>query len=207
MMQLANVLIKVDFIILHMGGIMKGKFLASLVGLIFIGTLSALPSQIIVVRHAEKPDEGNELSTRGWERAEALAPNLLGNRELLKFGPPTILIAASPKKNDSSVRSIQTLEPLARALKIQLQEQFHANQYAELAQYVKENPALNGKVVIIAWPHEYIPSLVHALGVNPEPPKWSGMTFDRYWVITYQPDGSANFQDLPQRLLFGDSPQ
>ena len=186
---------------------MKKILLASLTsGLLFIESLLALPSQVIVMRHAEKPAVGNELSTRGWERAAALAPYLLRNHQLLKFGAPSVLIAAGQKRPTSSVRSIQTLQPLARALNIKVQTQFKPDQYEEMVQYVKDNPSFQGRVVAIAWEHHSLPALVHALGVNPQPPHWSGDVFDRLWVVTYLPDGSVDFQDIPQRLLFGDSP-
>ena len=44
---------------------MIGKFLAA--SLLIIGSLSALPSQVIVIRHAEKPEKGNQRSTRRWQ--------------------------------------------------------------------------------------------------------------------------------------------
>lgn len=37
-------------------------------------SLHAAPAQIIIIRHAEKPPEGNQLSIKGMERAAALIP-------------------------------------------------------------------------------------------------------------------------------------
>jgi hypothetical protein len=37
------------------------------------------------------------------------------------------------------------------------------------------------------------------------PAKWPGEVFDRTWVITFEPSGRALFQNLPQRLMYGDA--
>ena len=67
--------------------------------------------------------------------------------------------------------------PLARALNIQVHSQFQPEQYLEMVNFVRENPAFNGKVLVIAWEHHAIPALVRALGVNPEPPEmaWTNL--------------------------------
>jgi hypothetical protein len=52
--------------------------------------------------------------------------------------------------------------------------------------------------------HEHLPGLAAALGVHPEPPKWKASVFDRVWVLTPK-NGTTQMEDLPQRLLPGDS--
>src|SRR4051812_2923021 len=80
------------------------------------------PAQVIIIRHAEKPDDGNELSLRGEERAAALVPYFLKTGELLKFKTPVAIYAQRPKDADSSLRSIETVKPLADALHLKVKD-------------------------------------------------------------------------------------
>ena len=64
-------------------------------------------------------------------------------------------------------------------------------------------PEYDGKVVLICWSHKDIPGLATALGVA-NPPVWHGHVYDRLWIIKFK-DGKATLQDLPQRLMYGDS--
>ena len=95
------------------------------------------------------------------------------------------------------------MAPTARALRLPVGTPFAATDYAGLARVVLTNRAFDGKTVVICWVHDYIPQLAQALGVR-RPPTWSGNTFDRVWVITF--DGHrVVMQNLPQHLLPGDS--
>ena len=46
--------------------------------------------------------------------------------------------------------------------------------------------------------------ILMALGVG-NPPDWKGSVFDRVWVLTYTSGVVSSFQNLPQKLLYGDS--
>ena len=69
-----------------------------LISVVWVSRLSAEPAQVIIIRHAEKPDEGNELSLAGRERAAALAPYFLGETALLRFGPPVAIYVQRRRK-------------------------------------------------------------------------------------------------------------
>ena len=58
--------------------------------------------------------------------------------------------------------------------------------------------------MVVCWDHEHLSELAATLGVRPEPPKWKGSVFDRVWVLTPK-NGAMKMEDLPQRLLPGDS--
>jgi len=181
------------------------RTLILLLFLLSFQTVPAVPAQVILMRHAEKPLQGPELSLKGLERAAALVPFFLKNPQWLKFGPPAGLIAAAPKTSGSSIRSIQTLQPLACALDLDIVVQFNAEQYLEAAQYIRENPKFEERLVVVAWQHDALPLLARALGSGPEPKQWPRAVFDRLWVLTYRPEGVVEFQDIPQKLLFSDS--
>jgi len=169
----------------------------------------AHPAQIIIFRHAEKPDDTNNphLSPDGVQRANLL-PTLFEQGtplpELISNGPPAVIFAARPVKGSSSLRCIETARPLARALHRRLAIGFSAFQHATLARRLLISRAYRGKTVVICWPHDFIPMLAQELGVQ-NPPSWDGGTYDRIWVITYDDAGNAMLDDLPQHLLPGDS--
>ncbi len=156
------------------------------------------PDQVIIIRHAEKPEHGHDLTMKGRERAAALAPFFLGGEN----GTPVAIYARGPSNDHPSRRSVETVTPLAHELKLDVQT-CHRGGNTEMIKEILAKPEYDGKVVLICWSHKEIPGLATALGVA-NPPVWLGQVFDRLWIIKLK-DGKATLQDLPQRLLFGDS--
>jgi len=172
------------------------------------GALTAFsqPAQIILLRHAEKPDDETalHLSARGEQRARALADFLGKPNALTSNAPITALYATRVTRHAHSQRTGQTLAPLAKRMSLPVRTPYESEQYAFLARDILSNRAYQGKTVVICWTHHDMAELAEALGVLPKPPKWKDKTFDRLWII--HPGGhSAGFQDVPQRLLQGDS--
>lgn len=186
-------------------------------GSLIINPLEAFPAQIIIIRHAEKNTSnhtgshaekmGNNegLSLKGKERAAALVPYLLETPELITFNAPAAIYASIPPKPATSQRSLDTVRPLADLLKIAIRDTFESNDYKKMVEEIKKDSALSGKMVLICWEHTYIPEMARAFGAYQTPATWSASSFDRTWIITFQPSGKAIFQNLPQRLMFGDS--
>lgn len=167
----------------------------------------AVPAQVIIIRHGEKPATGDNLNVKGQERATALVPYFLNNPALTQYGTPVAIYAAGSHKN-ATTRPIQTCTPIAQALGIPVQATYTKKEYESLAQDILNNPQYSGKTVLICWEHKMIPFLTNALGVQPMPAPWPGKVFDRTLVITFKPNGQiASFQNLPQKLLYGDSAQ
>ncbi|MGO9108026.1 MAG: hypothetical protein ACLP9L_02225 [Thermoguttaceae bacterium] len=165
----------------------------------FVPSLAnAKPAQVIIIRHGEKPDQGDDLSLKGRERAAALVPFFVsGDKER-----PVAIYAQGPSNEHHSRRPMETVAPLARELKLEVKT-YHRNRYAEMVKEILARPEYDGKTVLICWHHKGIPDLATALGVV-APPDWTSQTFDRLWIIRLK-DGKAILQDLPQRLLYGDS--
>jgi phosphohistidine phosphatase SixA len=160
------------------------------------------PRIVLIIRHAEKPEETQtvkdpNLSRRGFERADALAKVIPA-----RFPIPDFLIAT--KKSKSSNRPAETITPLSRALHENIEATFKDDDFEQVAHEVLADPKYAGKVVLIAWHHGKIPELARALGAKDAPDKWNAKVFDRVWELTYT-DGAATFQDLPQEALPGDS--
>ena len=166
----------------------------------------ARPAEVILLRHAEKPfDEFNvHLSATGRERARALVKFFTTTPALTTNGPPVALFATRPVSHGKSQRPQDTLKPLAKHLKLHILIPCTAAEYAALAKKVLDDPAYDGKTVVICWVHDYLPQLAEEFGVQPRPASWKSTVFDRVWVIAYRGE-KALLTSLPQELLPGDS--
>lgn len=174
--------------------------------LIFTSAIAqAEPAQILLLRHAEKPESGPELSDRGWERAKALTRFLRERVEFLNGGRPAKLIAMAPADMSSSIRAIQTLRYVSSEFGITIESEYSRYEFAEMLGDVMRDPALNGKLVIICWERKQLADIANKLGVAPEP-VYPKDRYDRAWLVESPGTNRVSFRDLPQRLLSGDSP-
>jgi hypothetical protein len=166
----------------------------------------AQPAQIILLRHAEKPDDKSDvhLSSRGQERAQALVALLGRHSPYTSNAPVVALFATRITKNNRSLRTGETLAPLSRELDLPVQTWFESEDYARLARTVLKEPAYRDQTVIICWTHSEIARLAEALGVKPAPRPWKDKVFDRLWILTRTQAGTV-MRQAPQRLLPGDS--
>ena len=97
---------------------------------------------------------------------------------------------------------METVEPLARALDVPIDNRYAEADYKLLARDLLSDPRYAGKVVLVCWHHGKIPRLAKALGVK-DAPLWPEDQFDHVWVI--EPEGgAARFEDVHQKLLDGD---
>jgi hypothetical protein len=174
--------------------------------LLFSQTLLAAPAQILFIRHAEKlNDKDNNLSEQGYERAEKLAKFFTKNPKMTEYGLPVAIFAAAPRSKGGSIRSIETVEPLARRLGIEINTQFTKKDEDELVEEILENKDYEGGTVVVSWVRQELPDLVKAFGAKGVPKDWDEDTFDRVWRVEFE-DGRAGFvEDLPQNLMPGDS--
>ena len=167
---------------------------------ILIGApLMAQPREILIIRHAEKPDSADDpnLTPRGYARAAALVQFFSAS-----FDTADYLFATQASKHSN--RPVETLTPLATALHMPLASKVADADYMSLAQDILTNPQYTGKRLIICWHHGTIPALAKALGMSDPPQSWPDAVFDRVWRIQYT-DNGPTLANLPQYLLFGDS--
>lgn len=166
------------------------------------------PEKLLIIRHGEKPGDpavdaatdGTDLSTRGYERAGALAPYVPAT-----FGAPDLLLAT--KASSKSNRPVETITPLSRQIGVDINDTFADKDYAQLAAALVNDDRYAVGLVLICWHHGTIADLVTALGGVPPVPHWPSDTFDRVWVLENATGTSASVsvQNLPQSLLFGDT--
>jgi hypothetical protein len=183
-------------------------YLISIIG-ILLSIISphvyAIPAQVIIVRHAEEPDKGDdtELSKLGHNRAKALVNGILNHPSLSIYGNPVAIYAQAPKAEGYSIRSIQTVIPLSQWLGIPINTNFVKKDYKEMVENVMDAKTNHGKTVVISWSHEMIGEIASEMGVK-DGPVWDKKDFNRYWVIRFNPKGKVfSFDNLPQDLIQG----
>lgn len=174
--------------------------------------VQAMPSQVIIIRHAEKFEDRHKihLNSRGLTRAKALAQFFQSDPRVLEYGLAAAIIAQRPSQHKSSVRCEETVEPLAQALGQTVINRFAYGEVRELAEWLRASREWDSKSVLICAAHMDIVPLARALGVpHVRQLVWPHETYDRVWLIDFsQPDGQvSSFRDIPQSLLFGDSCQ
>jgi hypothetical protein len=150
---------------------------------------------ILIVRHAEKPETGFELSPEGEKRAAAYATyfqNFTVESQVLK---PDYLFATADSKN--SHRPRLTLEPLHQATGLKIDDRFGNKDVAGLVNEIEARP--HGKVILIAWHHGSIPELVHDLGADTgtlfPKGKWPENVFNWVLELSFDHDGKL----VPQK--------
>jgi len=170
--------------------------------------MNSPPTKVLIIRHGEKPgdpatdspDDGRDLSTRGFERAAALSVYVPAT-----FGPPDFLFATEESKHSN--RPVETITPLAKVLGLEINSKHADDDFATVADDIRNNAKYGGKLVLICWHHGKIPKLTEALGGIPPFDPWPATVFDRVWSLDLSDPTSAariQVQNIPQMLLFGD---
>jgi hypothetical protein len=172
------------------------------------------PQQILVIRHAEKTGDKDDihLSKQGKVRAEMLPQLFMASKERPDpFPTPDFLFAAAHHKD--SQRPVETVTPLAMKLKLTIDDRYDNKVptpakkigMMELRDEIFGTPKYFGKTILVSWRHSTIPELAKTLKAAKVPEKWDDNIFDRVWHITYDDQGNVTFRDRPQRLLPGDA--
>jgi hypothetical protein len=174
---------------------------------------------IMLIRHAEKPlhpsgsphgvnpdgeHDPHSLTVTGWIRAGALVELFSPSRG----DPPAELrrpdtIYASAYAGGHSKRSMQTVDPLAARLGLEVVKRYAGGDEAHLTREISTRPG----ATLIAWHHQALHRIGHHLGkVHPRPPDhWPPDRFDLIWTFTLDGNG-WRFAQIPQLLLPGDLP-
>lgn len=161
---------------------------------------------ILIIRHAEKPAEGFELSPAGKMRAKAYVGYF---KKFTVDGKPLKLdYLFSTADSSKSHRPRLTIEPLSKALGIKIDSRFSDDEYAKLAADIQNQP--HGRNILICWHHGKIPDLLSALGVNPKrllpAGKWPNDVFG--WLIQLRYDKNGKLFDascINEDLMPGDA--
>lgn len=142
---------------------------------------------VVIIRHAEKPASGDNLSCQGENRALQLV-NVLYQ----KFKQPdyTYVPALKLDKNTAHSRMFQTVTPLAIKYNLTINSQYNEKDAKRVAKSVFKKTG----TVLMVWEHSAIADLARALGVD-KPPKWHAEDFDSIWIVTYANGRAALAED------------
>lgn len=135
------------------------------------------PLTVVIIRHAEKPDKGDNLSCRGLNRAMQLPAVLVK-----QFGVPDYAYVPAPSvgKATKSGRMMQTIWPLAVKYNLTVNSKYDVNQTSALAKNILKRSG----IVLVVWEHNNIADIATALGAKTKSVNWPGNDYDTIWKIT-----------------------
>ena len=169
------------------------------------------PKRLILIRHAEDDDHTGLLLKKGQDRAEALSLEFAPGGDLSKkYGEISAIYACKQKNSKAMSHSMQTVKPLSDVLHLPIQAPHIPQKAAEMADVLLADANIYGKTAIVAWTHENLANLAHALGVKPRPDDWDNKVFDRMWILDFSPSKKGthavvSFRSVPESVLPGDS--
>lgn len=129
-------------------------------------------TKIIIVRHAEKADDGTKnppLSDEGLQRAERLSSMLSDLKIDLLYATPFL-------------RTNQTLTPLSKNFGIAI-ESYEASDATFAEQLLQKN---KGKTIVIAGHSNSSPTLVNRLIKKEMYQKLDESVFSKIWILTFK---------------------
>ncbi len=118
---------------------------------------------ILIIRHAEKPPSGPELTPAGQARARAYVAYFAGLK--IEGQPVTLDHIFCTADTAGSHRPRSTVEPLSAALHLPLDNRFKTKDPGALTGELRSRS--HGKAILICWHHGEIPALLAGLGANP----------------------------------------
>ena len=105
--------------------------------------------------------------------------------------------------DEASLRSLETITPLAEKLAIRIN-----TNYSKLAtEEMLEEVFTCAGVVLISWQQEYIPRIANNIlgSKTMSPQDWPDDRYDMVWVFDRAPTSAHySFHQVPQNLLMGD---
>jgi hypothetical protein len=177
---------------------------------------------LLIIRHAEKPDEGfpgsgfteqgdtdsKSLVIRGWQRTGAWAGLFGSGWGGVDYPIPALIYAATPggqQNHGPSNRPAETVAPLGAKLELTVNTKYGLGDEADLMRDVLGRSG----IVLICWEHhaiitDILPAILSVSGHLPK--KWNGDRFDV--VLRFDgssPSGPFAFRQLCPCLLAGDS--
>jgi phosphohistidine phosphatase SixA len=171
-------------------------------------------TNVFLIRHAEKPESGTGLAVAGQERAQAYTiyfQNYSLNSQSIKLD---YLFAAAD--SSESHRPRLTIEPLSKAINIDIDDKHSDKDYQKVADDILQNSKYDKSNVLICWHHGEILDLAAALGVVPDDlppasnwpsPPWPSDVFGWLLQLCYDDNGNiipTQTLCINEQLMFDD---
>jgi len=179
-------------------------------------------TNVLLIRHGEKPASGDDLSVPGQERAQAYiiyfqnyviqsTSSSLSNSKPVKLN--YLFATANSGKSD---RPDLTITPLSEAIGIAIDAKHKDSDYKKVADDILQNSKYDNSNILICWHHGEILDLAKKLGAdasklpkasNWPSKKWPGSEYG--WVLQVCYDGSGNLIDtqtmcINEKLMYDD---
>jgi hypothetical protein len=134
--------------------------------------------RVVLIRHAEKPQKGYNLTCKGLNRSLQLVSILYS-----RFGLPAAIYVPSLGERDSTkhARMFQTIAPFVTKYNLTIRTSFHENDTSQLAQAIRQQKG----VVLVVWEHSRLPAIARCLGVKDVLHHWKDDDYDSIWIIDY----------------------
>jgi len=135
--------------------------------------------KVIIIRHGEKPINGDNLNCQGLNRSQLL-PSLIKS----KFGIPAFSYVPSLTADSATkhARMFQTITPLAAKYNLIVNSKFNGKDSLGLAGDILKK---RGEVLVV-WDHKMIVPIVHAFGITDPNLKWNDDDFDSIWIVSFK---------------------
>ena len=136
---------------------------------------------IVIIRHGEKPESGDNLSPQGLNRALQLPAILVG-----KFGVPGHMYvpALGTDIRTTHARMFQTVTPLAVQHNLGINTKFDERDFAGITSHLREKTG----TALVVWEHHAINDIVLGLGIQ-NAPVWADDDYDSIWIVTLHEQG------------------
>ncbi|MFC0515865.1 histidine phosphatase family protein [Mucilaginibacter angelicae] len=144
--------------------------------------------KLVFIRHAEKPEVGDNLSCAGFNRSLKL-PEVLK----AKFGLPDHIYVPALNLGKSTPRSrmFQTVSPLAVKYNLTINSKFEEEDAGGIAGELSSKKG----TILVVWEHSQIKPILKALGLKVKDLQWPDNDFDSIWIVTFKKGKPSLTQD------------
>ncbi len=155
--------------------------------------------RVVIIRHGEKPGQGDNLSCKGFNRALQLSAVLYN-----KFKVPNkvFIPSVSNGKSANQLRMLETITPFAVKYNLKIDSKYDVDDVKDVAASILKT---NGYVLVV-WEHDKINNIVKALGVDDKGMKWNVDDYDSIWIINFK-DGKGSLSFDKENLNPSDNCQ
>ena len=135
-------------------------------------------TKIVLIRHGEKSESGDNLSCTGLNRSLQLPAVLIK-----KFGMFNTVFVPTLKAGNSTTHSrmFQTITPYLVKENLSVSSKFDEADVNGLAAAIRKQTG----TVLVVWEHKNLRKIAKALGLQ-DVQKWDDSDFDSIWIITYK---------------------
>ncbi|KAJ4298922.1 hypothetical protein N0V90_004165 [Kalmusia sp. IMI 367209] len=156
--------------------------------LALLSVVTAEPT-VYLIRHGEKPDDGNGLSAVGQQRAQCLR-SVFGATSQYQI---THIMAQTPKSDGKRQRPYDTVKPLADDLGLTVDISCDRDDSKCVEDVVKGYTASGN--ILICWEHDALSDIVDELGAKKDNvPQYPDDAFNIIWTDPYPYDDGVTSQ-------------